>query len=309
MLNKYTTALNLLLLLLISTEPAFGQNTNSNTEPAAERWFQVELILFSRTDAYQNLSSAESWPNDITLQYSNNWLQLKDAEKGTKKEESPTGKKTQIPFTQTSSIQVSPTQADVLVKLPNEKMQLNAQAQAIEQNSAYQLLFHEAWMQPMLEGEFAPSILIAAGEQFGKHQILEGEIKLSVSRYLHFSSNLWLSQFEMNYGQTQQQIWPEIPAPPNTLNPNIFSDKSNDLTDQSSGFSTDSITDNLNDHSANSPQFNLYNQEQTNQSLYIPSRIAKITSKRRMRSKEIHYIDHPLFGIIIKILPIESKKP
>ena len=290
---KITLSLLLSLPLLnASLALAKDHSQNGKKEPTAARWFQVELILFSRTDAYQNLSSTEHWSNDISLSYSDNWLELKDSNINSKKDDSKNID------SQETSIQASPTEADALIKLPSEKRQLNAQAQTLKQDNAYQLLFHEAWMQPMLEDEYASSIIIAAGEQFGEHQILEGEIKLSVSRYLHFSSNLWLSQFEMNYGQTQQQIWPELPMPPNTLTPNLFDDEPVSIQyEHSAG--------NLSD----SDQLNPYSQEQKNQSLYIPSRIVKITSKRRMRSKEIHYIDHPLFGIIIKIMPIKSETP
>lgn len=34
-----------------------------------------------------------------------------------------------------------------------------------------------------------------------------------------------------------------------------------------------------------------------------------IKSHRRMRSKELHYIDHPLVGILVKALPVEQPEP
>ena len=36
--------------------------------------------------------------------------------------------------------------------------------------------------------------------------------------------------------------------------------------------------------------------------------IHPINSHRRMRSKELHYIDHPLVGILIQINPVEKTK-
>ncbi|RYY75322.1 MAG: hypothetical protein EOO52_07865 [Gammaproteobacteria bacterium] len=35
-------------------------------------------------------------------------------------------------------------------------------------------------------------------------------------------------------------------------------------------------------------------------------RIVKLKQERTMRSNEIHYIDHPLIGVIIKIIPVET---
>lgn len=41
---------------------------------------------------------------------------------------------------------------------------------------------------------------------------------------------------------------------------------------------------------------------------YLIKRIVKVNQERTMRSTEIHYIDHPLLGIIIKIIPYETNK-
>ena len=39
---------------------------------------------------------------------------------------------------------------------------------------------------------------------------------------------------------------------------------------------------------------------------YLIKRIVKISQQRSMRSQEVHYIDHPLLGIIIKIIPYDA---
>ena len=39
---------------------------------------------------------------------------------------------------------------------------------------------------------------------------------------------------------------------------------------------------------------------------YLIKRIVKITEARSMRSNEVHYIDHPLLGMVIKIIPYEA---
>ena len=38
----------------------------------------------------------------------------------------------------------------------------------------------------------------------------------------------------------------------------------------------------------------------------VPLRAAKIEQSRRMRSNELHYIDHPLLGILVRIIPLEE---
>ena len=38
----------------------------------------------------------------------------------------------------------------------------------------------------------------------------------------------------------------------------------------------------------------------------IPIAYFELNESRRMRSEEIHYLDHPALGIIVKITPIEA---
>ncbi len=39
---------------------------------------------------------------------------------------------------------------------------------------------------------------------------------------------------------------------------------------------------------------------------YLVKRTVKLSQDRSMRSNEVHYIDHPLFGVIVKIIPYEA---
>jgi hypothetical protein len=39
---------------------------------------------------------------------------------------------------------------------------------------------------------------------------------------------------------------------------------------------------------------------------YLVKRVVKLSQQRSMRSNEIHYIDHPLMGVIIKIFPYDA---
>lgn len=39
---------------------------------------------------------------------------------------------------------------------------------------------------------------------------------------------------------------------------------------------------------------------------YVVKRIIKLSQDRSMRSNEVHYIDHPLLGVIVKIIPYEA---
>jgi hypothetical protein len=54
------------------------------------------------------------------------------------------------------------------------------------------------------------------------------------------------------------------------------------------------------------PRPNTLNSEGEKNQDYLIKRIVKLNQERSMRSNEINYIDHPLLGIIIKIVPAEK---
>ena len=36
-------------------------------------------------------------------------------------------------------------------------------------------------------------------------------------------------------------------------------------------------------------------------------RSARIQQSRRMRSNELHYVDHPMLGLVVKVIPVETE--
>lgn len=216
-----------------------SQNESDNREPDNhERWYQVEMIVFSRNDS--GAAQQETWPKNIKLSYPTNFVTLKSADVN-----DPAG------FTTLK---------------PNDR-QLNAQAATIAKSGSYTLLFHQAWRQMIYAKK--TSILISGGKTFNGHQELEGSIDLSVAQFLKFQTNLWLTQFVSTQAASllgnEVEGWPALPAIPNA-EPTI--------SDQPADF--------------------------------VTKRIIKVNQQRSMRSVEVHYIDHPLLGIIIKIVPYDA---
>jgi hypothetical protein len=146
-----------------------------------------------------------------------------------------------------------------------EARQLNSQANTIAKNGSYTLLFHQAWKQMITRKN--TSILIQGGNVFNGHHELEGSISLSVSLYLQLQTNFWLTQFAPAATDVNDG-WPELPAVPGT-NMAIAGSAINDTVLE-----------------------------------YVTKRIVKINQQKNMRSLDIHYIDHPLLGIIVKTIPI-----
>lgn len=253
------------------------------------RWFQVEVVVFARTTGGDGI---EQWPRNIQLRYPFNWEELRDPDEPRTALSSQRG---DDPL----SGQFDPLPLDFertpFYKLPPGERRLNNHAHAMDRQSAYRVLFHEAWRQPVLEQQRAPALLIHGGEQFGEHYELEGSITLSVARYLHLHTRLWHTEFEPNFGQPRG-TWPELPRRPNNR---ALPDTDPDANQWQRPWdsSRSSAWDlSLNTHSSHQD----FLQED-----YLPSRIVALTQQRRMRSRELHYIDHPLFGMLIEITPYE----
>ncbi len=166
--------------------------------------------------------------------------------------------------------------------LPTSERKLNSQAATIAKSGSYTLLFHQAWGQ-MIHAKNT-HIFISGGKKFNGHQELEGNISLSVGQYIKFQTNLWLTQFA-----------PIVPDSAPTASSTETTLASN-LTTQENWPELPAV-----------PNFDATSNEQPLD--FVTKRIVKISQQRSMRSIEVHYIDHPLLGIIIKISPYSATQP
>lgn len=269
------------LLAAVST---LAQAPKSNHEG----WYQVELIVFARKDD----AGLEHWPHNIKLRYPGDWVELKD----------PTITATNSDGNSNPSVPVIDVTKEAFYLLPATDRQLNAQAKKLENNSRFELLFHQAWRQVIASKKNSKAILINGGQQFGQHQALEGSIRLSVATYLEIQTNLWYSQFDVNVGQEVTRQWPEIPLRPNYTNVNT------------SGLSLDSnleleqalATENQQWEGGNfDPDSNNAATENAEPE-YVTRQIILLQQERDMRSSEVHYLDHPVLAAIIQITPYST---
>lgn len=238
----------LLCVLLVHAQTASAQTLTAATEASEpanlQRWYQIEVIAFSRTDS---AASQEIWPKNIRLFYPANTVLLKP--------EDASG-------------------SDGFVQLKAGERQLNAQAATIAKAGNYTLLFHQAWRQ-FISSERA-SIFISGGKTYSGHQELEGSIELYAGKNLQLQTNLWLTQFVAAHLATATlEDWPELPALPR-----------GDLNSGEMRISEPANGDQPAD--------------------YVSSRTVKIDQQRNLRAGEVHYIDHPLLGVIVKLVPYDA---
>lgn len=259
------------LALLISTAmPVAAQQEESQA-----RWFDIEVIVFERL---KNNAHLEHWSVPDDLAYPANNL-----------------------FFPSESNKLS---QDSIVEL-DFNGPLAASLKKLNRSSAYRVLKAKRWRQGLLPHKQAPFIIFKGGDSVEGHTELQGSLQFSVERYLHMTTNLWFTQFgsaqdsanTMPLTTTPEQQDPLIESAPSWLLPALPEEKIADtiLDDTIASISSDNDNDNA------------YEEEQFDVELQTPiRRIVTLRQTRRLRSTETHYIDHPLMGILVHILPVKA---
>lgn len=143
--------------------------------------------------------------------------------------------------------------------------EFNGVVASLQRSSAYKVLVVKSWRQPGLERSRAIPVVLQGGESFGVNRRLEGSVRLVLSRYLHLETDLWLGEYVQNFAPPE--------APVNMPDSSLPSDEGGIMPAVTSAFE--------------------------------PTRLIRMQDNRRMRSKELHYLDHPLIGVIVKVIPLQ----
>ncbi|CAG9296618.1 peptidoglycan binding protein CsiV [Celerinatantimonas diazotrophica] len=248
--------------------------TMATALPVSARTFNIELIIFKRNHPQ---SSPEYWDQSqqqlkIAPKY---WLlsPVLNCQGQTCLKNSPLST---IPTIIDGSgwPKLSAVQVQVL---PSSQFKLNNLWQRLTNSSRYTPMLHIAWRQDIHSPNRAVYLGIIAGKHLDANQVnpsqgpfweLQGGIKISLQHYLYIDSKLLLTE----------------------PNPAAAQDDSSDSVVKTSNDGED-LT--------NSPEM---------QSPPPALLSYKFDQKRRVRSGEIHYFDHPKFGMIIQIRKIDSNK-
>ena len=163
-------------------------------------------------------------------------------------------------------------------------LKLGDAVKRIESASDVTLMLHLGWLQPGLEQKDAVAVhiydgmLSASTESLASGTLprLDGTLRLTLARYLHLESDLlWREPRpagqEVDMPAITENTQGAVATNPDSV---IMAEKAPADSDQQSG----------------TGNYNLFRLQQS----------------RRMRSSEIHYIDHPMFGIVALITPYEQ---
>lgn len=287
-----TITLSIIIVPILATTTALAAN-----EKAEIPWYEVEVIIF--TNQKKLADKTETWPENVTTSGYNQIIDLALPGFSPLKPNLPpvnTQAALKSSSITTGSDDIYGNGAYVL--LDKDFFQLSNIANKINSSSQYDVVLHLAWRQPtldedksipvfvfndMLQRDPSPQpptaprmddnydFYVNAMETGPKYYWLSGTLKLSVSRYLHFESDL-----HMKLRTTRQEVIEESPPT------------------ESGGFGS----------------FFGMSREPTPIMIERPVlQDYRLYETRRMRSKEIHYLDHPLMGIVVKVTPYEIEVP
>ena len=316
-------------LALMVTTALFAMSTQAQSD----RWFRVELLVFSHESG--SADRAESWEPTPDLSYPDSMRFLVDNAQVQRNidefgqdsildargvqtielpqpepelEDSPAAEQesTDIPRQDPEpGLEASPDDTaeatDPLLQdspppLPTPFVQRAAaerefrgKAAYMQRMGNYRTLFHQTWLQPMRDENSALPIVLDRSGDTHDWPRLQGSVKIYLSRYLHIETDLWLNTTG-NYLPGQWAM-PAAPLGP----PSLLLIEPEPLLLATTGESTDE-TDPLADISINL------------EPVYPWRHAVRFNEKRRMRSNEVHYLDHPMLGVVVKLTPVAQEE-
>jgi len=213
---------------------------------------------------------------------------------------------------------VEPTTPTPFVVLDSSEREFEQQAAQMSRSGRHEILFHQAWRQPVMgEASSLPIILDRSGDGVLWPR-LQGSIKLYLSRYLHLQTDLWLNT-DGDYLPGTWRMAPPPVAPPSLiveqaepdylLDPNTPSPQAEwpSYTDEAESYPV--FPDAALSGTALDVNTGLSGEsmpEPTPTPLYHFRHAVALQQDRRMRSEEVHYVDHPLMGLVIVLTPLEK---
>ena len=142
-------------------------------------------------------------------------------------------------------------------------------SRSLQRSSLYNVLGHQSWLQP-INSDPTP-VLIQTGKRFNDQFELSGTLSFTRSRFLHLQTDLWFTIFESDndqFSNSSDKLVSSLPQELISKHPSLID-------------------------------------VERKRGLFFPAKTHLMSQSRRMRSDELHYIDHPLFGMIIRIKRFE----
>lgn len=186
------------------------------------------------------------------------------------------------------------------IALPDSIRELNTAASTLSRTGRYTVLFHQSWNQPVAaKADALPIVLDYSGDS-NEWPELQGSVLLHLSRFLHLETNLWRN----TDGRYLHRQWRMQPAP---LGPPSVIIEQAELPENLNLEVVTEIAPALEDIDMLTIPDATVGESLSLEPVYPYRHAVRMQQSRRMRSNEVHYIDHPMLGLVIKITPLTEE--
>ena len=216
-------------------------------------------------------------------------------------------------------LEARPAIPPLLLKLEAGESGLAQIAKTLQRRSQYRVLFYEAWNQALTDRHQAPAIPLNGGRLYDDFYELSGTVTLSKERFLHITTDLWLSEFEYQNSIAESEPWyaaanqeQQFPTPPTPPKRPPLTNNSDDLPEEALLLiqAATALPGDSPENEIPEPAVGFSNESTINAGPqrpdYVVKRTALLQEYRRLRRDEVHYLDHPLFGAIVMISKYEG---
>ncbi len=297
----------MLLALLVST-PASAQNEAREDE----RWFQTEIIVFEIREKNAT-DSQEIWPDDPGLPDYEGSIELTpmaDPAITVERARAAGGRDVITPpppeaelnephlsepaivTNEAVSTTVPPQVAreQPFQQLPDEALTLTEIAEKLRDSQDYVPILHIAWRQPVAAKDKARAIYISSQQDENTPELSTIHELISPPSDNETALPFVVAQNETGENPSERAL--------NTID-GIFKLHLGRYLHVEADLLYRSQTE----PQENNTFFMTLDESEQPQTLF------RMHQKRRMRSGELHYFDHPMFGLLVKIIPYELPKP
>ena len=254
-----------------------------------ERWYEIEVIIFENLD--QAGISSESWPNNPGLPNYNDAIELIPPQTATLENsetinldnvfatDSAMPAESTGPAVTEELPAAEPALPEPFQMLPNDELNLTAQETRLSSSEKYYPLLHVAWRQPVLSQEEAKAIHIYSNMGRAQSDDTQSSLEsLAIPPHNEFFA---------------YQTAPEDESPMNVIDGTIKITRGKYLH-----LEADIL---YRVQAEKNNDFNIFGFRKQDEELTV----FRMQESRRLRSGELHYFDHPLFGMLVMITPYQ----
>jgi len=310
-MNKWLKNVSFLLLAVV-LPTAVAETSPENKEP--EQWFQIEVLIYEHNEP---ALTGENWPLVTELVHPADAVNLVLPHRIDESEQASATGLTDRPTTDDSQVLNPVEVVEDKTQLPAAFEQLDASllnlaeaAEKLKRSRHYTLVTHQAWQQPVFSKVTAkPVYLTNKPLEYIDETLAPEEAEINASA-LGLDAVL-LEPLESD-AIDQPPIDPEQLSSDDTLDAYpLDENEAFEITREPvilEGFVTVSLSRYLHmklDLLYHNPEVYLAEQIANNQPGETVIEYFPLKESRRVRSKEIHYFDHPYFGVIATITPVE----